>query len=325
MILFKTRYPFTFLLLLSIFVPFLGVSQSNLNEGEGYAPVTGGQVWYRVIGHGEGIPIMMLHGGPGGTTRSFYLLSELSEDRPMIIFDQLGSGRSGYHADTSLLKVELFVEQVEAVRKALDLDEFYLYGHSWGAALALEYYLHYPDAIQGLIFASPYISTPVWERDADTLIMSLPDSVQNWIRSAELSGDFSGEDYQRANDIFMKNFWRRGETLKSPLDTAMAPFNEFIYNYMWGPTEFTARGTLKQFDRWEYLHQIKVPTLFVTGEFDEARPATVRRMQAMVLGSDFQVIDGAGHSTMHDNRKQNVRVLRDWLGQVDGELLRGDR
>lgn len=287
--------------------------------GEGYVPVTGGEVWYRVLGSGKRTPIMMLHGGPGGTTRSFYLLSELSEDRPMILFDQLGSGRSGYHEDTSLLKVELLVDQVEAVRKALDLQKFYLYGHSWGAALALEYYLKYPDHIEGLIFASPYVSTPVWERDADTLIMSLPDSVQGWIRAAESVDDFTGEDYQRANDIFMKNFWRRGETLTSPLDTAKAPFNAFIYNYMWGPTEFTARGTLKNYDRFEDLRRITVPSLFVTGEYDEARPATVRRMSEMVPGSDFRVIDGAGHSTMHDNREQNVRVLRDWLHQADAD------
>ena len=63
----------------------------------------------------------MLHGGPGGTSKSFYQFASLGEDRPVIIFDQLGSGRSGYHTDTALLKVENFVEQVEALKTSLGI------------------------------------------------------------------------------------------------------------------------------------------------------------------------------------------------------------
>lgn len=299
--------------LLAISVFFSCHPAQRLTDGEGYIPFENGKLWYRVIGEGQETPLMMLHGGPGGTTRSFYLLSPLSEDIPVILFDQLGSGRSGYHEDTTLLKVELFVEQVEAVRKELGLKSFYLLGHSWGSALALEYYLAYPEAVKGLIFSSPYVSTPVWERDADTLIMMLPDSVRSWIAEAERTGEFDAEDYQKANTIFMKNFWRRGETLSSPLDTAKAPFNAFIYNYMWGPTEFTARGTLKKYDRFEDLRKVEVPTLFMTGEYDEARPATVKRMQALVPGAEFEVIDGAGHSSMHDNLPQSIQVIRDFI------------
>ncbi len=288
-----------------------------LKPGEGYVQVKGGKVWYRIIGEGKQTPILMLHGGPGGTSKSFYQFASLGEDRPIIIFDQLGSGRSGHMTDTSLLKVENFVEQVEAVRKELDLKEFYLHGHSWGTALALEYYLKYPKGIKAIIFNSPYFSTAMWKADADTLISTLPDSIQVAIRNGEKSNDFKSPSYINANEVFDKNFGVRTTRRTSELDTAPPKGSEFIYNYMWGPTEFTATGTLLHYDRVQSLKTITVPTLFITGEFDEARPATVRYFQSLVLHSKFVMIPGAGHGTMHDNLSANIAAIKSFLAWND--------
>jgi proline iminopeptidase len=158
-------------LFLVIIVCGCGTSASILPH-EGYVQVKGGRVWYRVFGEGKGTPIMMLHGGPGGTSRSFYQFEEIGKDRPVIIFDQLGGGRSDYHTDSTLLTVDNFVEQVEAVRKELGLTSFYLHGHSWGTALALEYYLKYPQAVKAISFNSPYFSTKVWKAQVNKPIYS---------------------------------------------------------------------------------------------------------------------------------------------------------
>ncbi|MGB4845098.1 MAG: alpha/beta fold hydrolase, partial [Ferruginibacter sp.] len=116
-----------------IIASFIGCkSTPDLKPQEGYVNVKGGKIWYRILGEGKGTPILMLHGGPGGTSKSFYQFASLGNDRPVILFDQLGSGRSGYHTDTSLLKVENFVEQVDELKTSLGLKEFYLHGHSWG-------------------------------------------------------------------------------------------------------------------------------------------------------------------------------------------------
>jgi len=291
-------------------------SNPVLAPQQGYVNVKGGKVWYRVFGTGNKTPIMMLHGGPGGTGRSFYQFAAIGEERPIIIFDQLGGGRSDSTADTSILKVENFVEQVEAVRKALHLNSFYLHGHSWGTALALEYYLKYPKAVKGIIFNSPYFSTPVWKADADTLISTLPDSIQAAIATGEKNHDYESEAYKNANEVFSKNFGLRNTRLTSPLDTVPVTGSSFIYNYMWGPTEFTATGTLLHYDRVSSLTTIKVPVLFITGEFDEARPATVKRFQQMVPGSKMVVIPGSGHATMHDNLPANTKAIIDFLHEA---------
>jgi proline iminopeptidase len=292
-------------------------SVPQLKAREGYINVKGGKIWYRILGEGKKTPILMLHGGPGGTSRSFYQFASLGEDRPVIIFDQLGSGRSGYHTDTTLLKVDNFVEQVQAVKTSLGLKEFYLQGHSWGTALALEYYLKYPKGIKAIIFNSPYFSTSLWKADADTLISTLPDSIQLAIKTGEKNHDYESPAYKNANEVYSKNFGVRKTRLTSELDTAISKGNEFIYNYMWGPTEFTATGTLINYNCVQSLKSIKVPTLFITGEFDEARPATVKYFQSLVPNAKYVMIEGAGHGTMHDNRSQNISAIKNFLAEIE--------
>lgn len=310
-------------LFLAIFAVFFLISVPNgianpvLKASEGYVEVEGGKLWYRILGEGDEPPLLMMHGGPGGTSRSFYLFEKLTKDRPVILFDQLGSGRSDHHTDTSLLKVDKFVQQVADLKTHLKLDEYYLYGHSWGTALALEYYSEYPKGVKGIIFNSPYFSTAIWEEDADTLIAKLPPHIQDAIAKGEASGDFTSFSYQNANTVFAANYGLRKKRRKSKLDNKKAPGNYFIYNYMWGPTEFTATGTLKNFDNVDKLKKIKVPTLFITGEFDEARPATVRRFKSMVPRAKFELIKNAGHATMHDNLRRNRKVIRNFLKRIE--------
>ena len=292
-------------------------SANNLSTGEGYVEVEGGKVWYGIMGGGDKTPILCLHGGPGGTSAGYYKLSELAEERPIIFFDQLGSGRSDHHQDTSLLKVEKFVEQVHAVKEALMLDNFYLMGGSWGGALALEYYLVHPEGIKGLIFRSPYFSTPIWEKDADILVSQLPDTIKAAIYQAEKDSTFNTEAYAAANTYFLKQHGRRTEKVQHPYDTVPSPGNSFIYNYMWGPSEFTATGTLKTYDNHEALKKVKVPALFTTGEYDEARPETIEELSKLVPQSSFVVIPDAGHSTLSDNRSAMIGAIQTFLKEQE--------
>jgi proline iminopeptidase len=289
--------------------------QSNpfLQQGEGFVEVEGGKIWYGIIGEGDNTPLLCLHGGPGGTSKSYYNLSEISKERPVILFDQLGTGRSDYHEDTTLLKVELLVEQVKAIKSELNLNEFYLVGGSWGAALALEYYDHYPEGIKGIIFNSPYFSTPIWTKDAAILVSELPDSIQTAIHIAERDSVFDTDSYKAANSFFASRHGRRKELVKHPFDSVKSNGNTFIYNYMWGPSEFTATGTLKNYDNVQSLKKVKVPALFTTGEFDEARPETVKKLSQMVHDAKFVIIPDAGHSTLNDNRQAVVTAIQEFL------------
>ncbi len=286
-------------------------SNPYLKAKNGYVQVEGGKIWYAITGEGNSAPLLNLHGGPGGT--SSFNLSEIADERPVIVFDQLGNGRSDHHKDTTLLKVDKLVEQVRAVKNELKLNEFYLSGGSWGTALALEYYNKYPEGIKGLIFNSPYFSTKIWTADADILVAGLPDSIQTAIKIAEADSLFNTDSYENANKVFAKKHGRRTEYKKHPYDTLKYKRDRFIYNYMWGPSEFTSTGTLRNYDIHETLKDIKVPVLFTTGEFDEARPQTVKKFKDMVPNSTFVIIEGAGHATSNDNRPALIAAIKQFL------------
>ena len=105
---------------------------------EGFVPVTGGPVWYRLFGRGEKTPLLIIHGGPGGRSCTFEPLAEiLSRDRPVILYDQLGTGRFGRPTDRGLWTVDRAVKELGEVRAALGLERVHLYGHSWGSGLAV--------------------------------------------------------------------------------------------------------------------------------------------------------------------------------------------
>jgi proline iminopeptidase len=297
--------PNTFYILILVFISGCtfneNLSNPYLHQGEGFVEVEGGKIWYGIMGEGNKIPLLCLHGGPGGTSKSYYNLSEIAKERPVIMFDQLGTGRSDYHQDTALLKVEKFVEQVKAIKSELKLNEFYIMGGSWGAALALEYYMHYPEGIKAIIFNSPYFSTPIWTEDAAKLVAALPDSIQAAIRIAERDSLFDTDSFAAANDYFSSLHGSRKVLAKHPYDTVESNGNSFIYNYMWGPSEFTATGTLRNYDNHQSLKNVAIPALFTTGEYDEALPETVEKLSLLAPNSKFIMIPDAGHSTLNDN------------------------
>jgi proline iminopeptidase len=304
--------------LLGLFTLFLMNACTNSTPPkEGFIEVEGGKIWYRIDGEGDKTPVLLLHGGPGSS--SFYLepLKELSQDRPVIFIDQLGCGRSTRITDTTLMTIEKNVEQLDQVRKALKLEKFYLYGHSWGTMLGMDYYVKYPKSIQGLIFSSPLFSTKIWTDDADTLIATLPEATQKAIRESERQKNYENEAYKEAMKVYYKAYVRRSDKSKSEQDSAAKFFGENVYNFMWGPSEFTATGNLLNYNRLKDLPKITVPTLLTAGEYDEARPSSVRYYTSLIPGAQFKEIPQAAHSTMMDNPKEYIGVLRQFLKKMD--------
>jgi len=292
-------------------------TEKSLSPGEGFVHLKDGKVWYRIVGEGDKTPLLLLHGGPGAT--SYYLnpMAAISQDRPVIFWDQLGCGRSDTNISKELMTVESFVEQLEEFRGALGLKEFYLYGHSWGTMLGLDYYLKYPDAVKALIMASPALSVKRWTEDANVLISKLPDSIQTIIAEHTEMGSFHATDYQHAVGIYYQAYLARKMPWSADLDSAFSNINQELYEYMWGPSEFTATGNLKNYERIDRLNEIKVPTLFTTGEFDEAIPATVQDFQSLVPDSQLKVITNAAHITMHDNPEENNAVISEFLNGLE--------
>ena len=117
---------------------------------EGNIPVGGAQLFYREIG--EGMPIIILHGGPDFDHS--YLLPEmdrLADSFRLIYYDQRGRGRSGEGVQAEDVGIRSDVEDLESIRRRFDLDSFAVLGHSWGGILAMEYAISHPDHVSNLI------------------------------------------------------------------------------------------------------------------------------------------------------------------------------
>ncbi|MFC1557138.1 proline iminopeptidase-family hydrolase [candidate division KSB1 bacterium] len=289
----------------------------GLEPGEGYIEVSGGRVWYRIAGSGDQTPLLLLHGGPGAPGYYFEPLAELADERPVIFYDQLGAGRSDAPSDTTLWRVERFVDELAQVREALGLSEVHILGHSWGTMLAVDYMLTRPEGVRSLILASPALSIPRWLADTDSLLRTLPESIQDVVYEHERAGTTDSPDYLAAVDEFYRRFLCRLDPWPPEMDSTFAHFGYEVYNYMWGPSEFTATGVLKQYDRTDRLGELGLSVLFTTGAYDEATPSTVDYYRSLVPGSRLEILEESAHMTMLDEPDEYVRIVRNFLREVE--------
>jgi proline iminopeptidase len=234
----------------------------------------------------------------------------LSDERPVIFYDQLGTGNSERVWDTALWKPSRFADEIDSLRKALGLKVVHILGHSWGGAVLIEYLSRKPAGIKSAIFAAPLISTSVWISDAKILVSQMSSSLQDTIKKYERLRDYEAASYLSATDSFYaRHLYRKGE----PICVTGGPENDSIYKYMWGPTEFTATGTLKNYDRSKDLERLNLPVLFIAGQYDEARPETMKKFQAKVKGSKLVIIPGSGHGLYRDQPILYTEALREFL------------
>ncbi|MEO7457161.1 MAG: proline iminopeptidase-family hydrolase [Gemmatimonadaceae bacterium] len=292
-----------------------------LGPGEARLPVSDGEIWYKESGTGTGTPVILLHGGPGFSSYYFKPLEALGDDRKVVRYDQLGSGKSSGFTDTTKITIEHFVRELDSLRAHLGYEKVHIVGHSWGTILGLEYYRAHPEHVVSLTLASEALDIPQWERHARELLKTLPDSMQNAVRTREAEKKFDAPDYQAAIEAFYSKYvWLR--PVKTDLDSTMQQVNMTIYNYMQGPSEFTITGTLKKYDSTPFLKSVKVPTLFTVGEVDEADPVTVRKHAAMTPGAKVVVIPNAAHLTTWDNPEAMIAAVRAHLRAADSTAMK---
>lgn len=288
---------------------------------DGFVDVPGGRVAFRVIGGGNGVPVLMIHGGPGATGCSYVsTVDGIASSRAVVVYDQLGSGNSDRMRDLAReATLPRFVMEVEAIRQQLGLKEVHLVGHSWGATVALEYLLTAnPTGVRSVTFVGPLISTPRWIEDANALVEQLPRAAQDAIHAAMSSGKYDTPEFQAANEIFEENFGARTPRKSFPAcESVPVRFNAQLYEYMWGPSEFVATGTLRDYDRLERLNELKLPTLFVVGQYDEVRVETAREFQAQVAGSIVRVVPDAGHSIQRDQTQAFNEVIAEFIADTE--------
>ncbi|MDQ0970877.1 proline iminopeptidase [Neobacillus niacini] len=289
---------------------------------EGYIEVTGGRVWYQIFNkNSKATPVIILHGGPGSSSYSLEGLQALEKDRPVILYDQLGCGRSDRPSNTSLWQLDRFVEEFAQIREALQLDEVHILGHSWGTTLAAAYCLTKPSGVKSVIFSSPCLSAPRWEQDQAENLKKLPIDIQETITRCEEEGMTDSEEFKAAILEFNKVFVCRVQAEPDPewVKKGAGYRNPEIYNIMWGPSEFSVKGNLKYFDCTNRLNEISCPTLFTCGRYDEATPESTEYFSSLVPNGQFHVYENSAHLAYVEEKEEFLQVVGDFLKTVDSK------
>lgn len=247
--------------------------------------------------------MICLHGGPGADHRYLVRMGELADERlKVLLYDQLGSGRSDRPDDDSLWAFPRFVDELEAVRSEMDLGRVHLYGQSWGGMLALQYALDHPEGVKSLILSDTAASMPEWAKAMAGLLTQLPNEVYTTIMKLEASQQYEHPEMIEA----MWEFYSRCVRRSTPYEPAkslkeckeiMEPPSDLgpAYAKMWGPFEFLPIGTLLNWDVTKRLSEIKAPTLIVCGFYDEATPGLHRALADRIPDNEFVIFGNSSH------------------------------
>ena len=282
-------------------------------------------VWTKKVGDSPTMKVLVLHGGPGMTHEYLESLADFlpAAGIEMYFYDQLGSYSSDQPDEPDLWQIPRFVDEVEQVRQALGLgpQNFFLYGHSWGGILAIEYALAHGDQLKGLIISNMMASAPEYDRYANEVLMPQMDpEVLAELEAIETAGDFENPRYM---ELLMEHHYTHHILRRPPEewpDGVMRTFehvNPDIYVLMQGPSELGISGLLENWDRSGDLSRIDVPTLVIGAQYDTMDPAYLEWMAQQLPNGQYLYCPNGSHLALYDDQETYMNGLIAFIHEVD--------
>jgi L-proline amide hydrolase len=291
---------------------------------EGRMSWNGHETWYRVVGDLDAgpTPVLVLHGGPGAAHDYTEPIADLSHfGRGCVLYDQVGCGRSTHLPDApaEFWSPQLFKDELAALTGHLGIrDRYAVVGQSWGGMLAMEHALDHPDGLRAIVVADSPASIPLWVEEANRLRENLPPDVQEALTKHEAEGTTDSPEYEAAVRVYYDRHLCR-VPWPACVERSFAQMAEdpTVYHTMNGPSEFHCIGSLKTWDITDRLGEIDVPTLLVSGRYDEATPHIVEQIHSRVPGAQWELFEASSHMP-------HVEEPEAFLGKVEAFLTTVD-
>jgi len=281
---------------------------------EGYISVLGFDLFYRQFGQPTKGEILCLHGGPGATHDYLLSIVDLADQGYRITFyDQLGCGRSQVPKDVSLFVPERYVEELEAFRRAMSLGRPHVIGSSWGGMLAIAYALKYQRNMKSLISVGGLHNVPLTTREMQRMKHRLPEDVRKTLEKYESAGDYENPEYTKAVMVFYRKHVCRLAEWPPELIYSFDHISKPVYGTMNGPNEFTIIGNIRYWDVTGQLHRIRVPTLILTGKYDEVSPVVGMDMHRHIRGSELTIFPKSSHLSFWEEREAFMKRVLGFL------------
>jgi proline iminopeptidase len=284
-----------------------------MTQLEGMIAVPGGNVWFKRVGGGAGLPLLAVHGGPGLPHNYLTSLERLADEREVIFWDQLGCGNSERPSNSKLWTMERSVIEMDAVVRALGLDGFHVFGNSWGGMLAQQYVLDARGGVVSLTISNSLASIPQFADNVARLKSALDPATQSAIARHEAAGTTYSAEYQAAIRIWNETYLCRIRPWPKELQDAFKNAGAEIFETLFGSSDFHIVGTIRNWDVLDRLAEIAVPTLLIAGRFDECAPEHMWEMHQHIEGSRFELFESSAHMPFMEEPDRFDRVLRDFL------------
>ncbi|POS69107.1 peptidase S33 [Diaporthe helianthi] len=276
------------------------------------------QTWYKIVGDlgASAVPLIVLHGGPGASHDYLLPLVDLAPATPLIFYDQLGNGRSTHlpekNGDEKFWIVELFMKELDNLIKHLGLRDRSI------DMLAAEWAAAQPSAskLRRLVLSNSLASMQIFHEGVNVLRKQLPKDVQEVLDRAEETKDFTGPEYEAAVEVFYKRHLSLSRPWPAPeVQSALDWFakDPTVYGTMYGPSELYVSGSLRNWNCIPKLSKIKVPTLLINGEQDEAQDVANQPFFDNIEKVKWITLDNAAHFSHVDQRESYMKHLGAFL------------
>lgn len=288
----------------------------------------GVRIYYET--QGEGVPIIMIAGGPGGNPSFFRETHKLWLAYGKLVYvHNRGRGRSQMlDSIPDAYSPQKDVLDIEAVRNDLGVDKIVVYGHSYGSMVALLYAATYPEHCLAVMTTGALSGAETFQTqniDAvkyfmERLYPNAWDSLVALHNKGHLTSEEICEEvfpdltemyyYNPDNNEIMREIWR------SVHDSTEVGFNYEVYKTIVGDDpEWTVSGTLKGLEIAPMLHVVDFPALIIGGRYDRLCPPSVARQIAhSIPNSKLIIFDKSGHRPFIE---EPVKFF-----EITGEFLR---
>jgi proline iminopeptidase len=262
-------------------------------------------------GDPEGVPVLLCHGGPGMWD---YLepVAELLPEHSVHRFDQRGCGRSSGPEDYTVARA---IEDIEDLRRFWGYQRWRVFGHSWGATLALAYAWTHPERVESLVYCSGVGPGTSWNapyhQEADARLS--PERLARRQQLEQRDRD-SAEEVEYLSLCWCTDYadleagltWAQHDAVNAP-----SAVNVAVNRQLWGEAK-----------RWSEeevagrCQQVTAPTLVMHGEADPRPLWNARRMADMIPAAKFVAIPRCGHQPWRENPEAFALALRGFLRLV---------
>ena len=276
-------------------------------QKDGFAQSEGVKIYYRTFG--AGTPVLIINGGPGMNSNGFADLAKmLSTHNETIIYDQRGTGKSEIqNVNSSNITMKLMVEDIENLRKHLNISKWIVMGHSFGGMLASYYATLHPEAINSMILSSSGgidldLLSDVGNNITSRLTKQQADSVNFWTQKIDEGDTSHFAKLQRG--IALANAYVLDKKYVPVIAERLTQSNMQVNNLIWQDLrkiKFNCAPGLSTFNK---------PVLIIQGKQDIVDPKLAEKAHRILKNSKLVFVDHSVHYGWLDNKEQ-------YLGEIE--------